>query len=59
MRLDFDVRCSYLEETPQQKPCAVVAGYNLGVRKEISKFTNPVKLIKNLRVMKWSADQNP
>ena len=27
MRLDFDGRCSYLKETPKQKPCADVAGY--------------------------------
>jgi len=27
MRLDFDGRCSYLKETPKQKPCAAVAGY--------------------------------
>ena len=27
MRLNFDVCPSNLKETPQQKPCAVVAGY--------------------------------
>ena len=31
------------EETPKQKPCAVVAGYNFDLRKEISKFINIVE----------------
>ena len=30
MRLNFEARLSNLEETPQQKPCAVVAGCCLG-----------------------------
>ena len=29
MRLNYQVRVLNLKETPQQKPCAVVAGYRL------------------------------
>lgn len=66
MRLDFKVRPSNLKKHPNKTLRVfdrvfprIVAGYTFGLRKDMSKFTNPVKLAENLHVMKWSTAQSP
>ncbi len=65
MHLNFEVRPSNPKKHPSKTLrvfdrvlLRIVAGYTFGLRKDMSKFTNPVKLAENLRVMKWSAAQS-